>query len=229
MAIDANLFGTAYLDAENFRANAAAFGVGMSLADYPAGNAGDQALSRVLQAASRLIDSHTGLDFSPEPRTEQHLFDFGTRRIKLNNPPVSAVNSFRVVFSPGTNQVFNSSDFYINNQLGYVELTDIAVGFGIITEYLSLGLSDPVAEITYTSYLDVPRPVKLACGYQAGKMINDGFVDKTIAPNFGQLEINGLTVNNKKGYRLKAEDIKASTLDPTAEKLLSQFKKITLR
>lgn len=229
MAIDPNIFGTAYLDTENFRAGAALFGVGMSLCDYPATEDGDAKLTGVLQAASRVIDAETGLTFTPGDHAEQHHFDFATRQVKLNNHPVAQIVSFRVIFSPGSQQTFQSSDIYINNQLGYIELTDIAVGFGIITEYLSLGLTDPVAEIVYKSFQDVPQAVKLACGYQAAKMINDGYVDKELPANFGAIDLDGIKINNRKGFINSKEQKEASVLDPTAARLLAGFKRISVR
>lgn len=230
MSVVYELFGIPYLDAENFRFNANVFGVGMPLdCAYPATTEGNQKLALVLQAASRMIDAHTCRDFSPENRSEQHEFNFVSGRISVNNPPVAEIVNFRIIYSPGNYQQFTADDFYINNQLSFIELTALTAGFGIVTEILKLGLTNPVAEITYKSYQDVPKPVSLACGYQAAKMINEGFVDATLPPNFGQLDMDGITVNNKKGYRLKAEDIQAAQMDSSAEQLLSAYKSITVR
>ncbi len=223
------LFGNAYLDAESFRKNATLFGVGMAFCDFPDDDEGNEKLLNVLQAASRMIDSEAGKDFTPGNRSEQHLFDFAKRQIKVNNPPVSEIISVNIIFSPGASQVFTPQDCYINNQLSYIEITDLAIGLGVITNYLNLGLSDPVAEIVYKSAQDVPKHVALATGYQAAKMINEGFVDTQLPPNFGQIDMGGLTINNKKGYRLKAEDVNATVIDPMAKKLLNSDKTITVR
>lgn len=229
MATDTEIFGLPYLDADNFRAGAAVFGVGMALADFSDSAEGNRKLNIALCAASRLIDAETGRDFSPAERTEQHHFDFASRQLRVRNAPIAEVVSLSIIFAPGTSQTFSPADIYINNSLNYIEITDAAIGFGIISERLNMGLTNPVAEIVYKSATDIPKAIRLACGYQAAKMINDGFVDKTLPANFGQIDMDDFVINNKKGYRLKKEDIFAARLDATAESLISQFKTITVR
>lgn len=51
MPVEANIFGAAYLDTDNFRQSQSLFGVGMAMCDYPANDAGDAKLLLALAAA----------------------------------------------------------------------------------------------------------------------------------------------------------------------------------
>jgi hypothetical protein len=227
MPVDTHIFGIAYLDADNFRASQALFGVGMAMCDYPDTPEGNVKLTNVLQAASRIIESFCGKDFSPGEITEQQKFT-SPRQFRVNKFPVSSVSSLKIHYSTAAVETIQPAEVFINNQQGYLEIT--ALNFDsvqIAAGILSASLSEPVIEVIYKSLQSVPTSVKLACGYQAAHLINTGFVDKTLPPNFGKIDMGGLSVNNKKGYRSQ-EEHSAGSISAEAERLLRPFQSFSI-
>ena len=225
MPVADDLFGVAYLDAESFRYNADLFGVGMALADYPAGNEGNKKLAKVLQAASRAVDAFCAREFTPENRSETHRLDRMTWRFSVNNPPISSIVSCAIRYGTDATIALDVWRVFVNNQEGYCEITRDLGGETFVAETLQ-SISAPQIEIVYKSLQNVPKAVALATGYQAAHMINNGFVDKTMPPNFGKLDLGGLSVNNKKGYR-SAEEMRSGALSAEAERLLSTYRKFS--
>lgn len=224
MAVAEDLFGTAYLDAESFRAHAELFGVGMSFADYADD---DKKLLRVLQAASRDIDAFCCRDFSPEAKTETQTLDLTNWQFKVNNPPVIEIVSCKIRYA--VDGFFNVSPdrVFVNNQKNYLEITRFADEGLAMLGSIGTEISEPQVEITYKSLQDVPKHVKLAAGFQAGHLINTGFVDKMVPTNFGKIEMGDLVMNNKKGYRTHEEQ-KAGSFSADAARLLAQEIKISI-
>lgn len=222
MPVAADVFGTAYLDAESFRAAAELFGVGMSLADYPVG-ADEAKLTRVLQAASRAIDAFCGKVFTPGALNEKQPFDKTTSQFRVNNPPVATITSCVIRVSVDNTVTVDVADLYINNQKGYVEIGQDAQSTLLITQQFA-SLSEPIVEVTYTSLATVPKEVALAAGFQAGHMINSGFVDKIAPPNFGKLDMDGLKISNEKGSRSQEQGWDGS-MSPDAVRLLTPHKR----
>lgn len=221
MSVAADLFGVAYLDAESFREHADLFGVGMSLADYKKTADNDAKLSRVLQAASRAVDAFCGKNFLAAAKTEKHALP-ESWQIRVNNPPVAAVSSCVIRVGSNTTMTIQTGDLYINNQKAYVEIPrDLTTA--ILTQNSLKSLAEATVEITYTSLQSVPGDVKLAAGYQAAHMINTGFVDKVLPPNFGKVDMGGLDINNKRGAR-SSEEAMAASFSPEAARLLIPHK-----
>lgn len=219
-------YGTAYLDTESFRASAAMFGVGMSLAcDYPATTEGDAKLAFVLQSASRHIDAFCARDFIPADKSEQHPFNLETWRFSVNNPPVTSIVSCAIRYGLDSTITIPPADVFINNQQKYLEI--IRRLEAVTTMEIGTELLSPVVEIVYKSLQAVPINVKLACGYQAGHLMNSGFVDKILPPNFGKIDMEGFSVNNKKGYR-SSEEMSAGSFSAEAERLLIAEKKFSV-
>jgi hypothetical protein len=229
MAVAADLFGIPYLDAESFRAHAELFGVGMAFADYPDSPEGIAKLNRVLQAASRAIDSECCRDFSPADKSETHRLDRQTWRFSVNNPPVSSVVSCLVRYATDGTISINSSRIFVNNQQNYLEITRFNDEGLAMLGAIGTEISEPQIEIVYKSLQDVPRHVRLACGYQAGHLINNGFVDKALPPNFGRLEMEmgDLKINNKKDYR-STEEMKSGSFSAEARHLLAREIKLSV-
>jgi hypothetical protein len=219
VSVPSDIFGTAYLDAESFRAASELFGVGAALDDYP--NTGDDAkISRVLQAASRAVDAFCGKVFTPADITETHPFNSDTWQLRINNPPVASVSACLIRYGISSTITIDISRLYINNQQGYIEISRDLQAASIITAQVMASLNTPIVEITYKSLQSVPAVVKLATGYQAAHMMNTGFVDKIVPANFGKVDMGGLSINNRKGARTSAE-AQAASIAPEAARLLS--------
>lgn len=226
MTVAADLFGTAYLDAESFREHAELFGVGMSIANYPVPESPSPAtetkLNRVLQAASRAVDAFCGREFTAGDFVEKHILDMITWRFSVNNGPVSTISACVIRLGIESTITIPTGRLYIDNQRGYVEIArDMQTA--IVASGTPTSINEPTVEVTYKSLQTVPSPVKLATGYQAGHMINNGFVDAAIPANFGALDLEGLVMNNKKGPK-SSEEAWVSSFSPEAERLLTPFK-----
>lgn len=223
MPVESDLFGIAYLDAESFRAAAELFGVGMSLRDYPDDVDGNAKLTRVLQAASRSVDAFCGRDFTDEEKTENHALDPVTWHFTVNHPPVSSIDSCAIRYAVDSTVTVDPDHIYINNQKGYLEIGREAQN--LFEQVGLMSLAETQVEITYVSNASVPKPIKLATGYQTGHMINAGFVDKNLPPNFGKVDIGGLTINNKKGSK-SHEEMRSSSFSPDAERILTPYRRL---
>lgn len=219
------LFGTAYLSAEEFRQGLILFGVEMSfVAGYPNTIEGNGALDVVLQAASRAIDTYCGRVFTPADITENHDLNTDNWQFSVNNAPVSSITSCLIRYAVDGTVSIDTDKIYINNQKGYCEITWAASALDVVLAQLGSALSSAQVEIVYKSLQTVPDAVRLATGHQAGHLINSGYVDASIAPNFGKLNIEGMDLNNRKGFQ-SAEDRKAASMSADAERLLQPFRK----
>ncbi len=220
------LFGVAYLGAADFRPSAKLFGVEMSfVATYPDTSPGNASLDIVLQAASRAIDAHCGRNFLAADITEKHDLNTATWQFSVNNTPVSSITSCLIRYAVDGSITIDPAKIYINNQKGYCQITWAVSALEVIVAQLGTALTEAQVEIVYKSLQAVPNEVKLATGYQAGHMINSGYVDANIPPNFGKLNIKGMDLNNRKGFK-SAEDQHAASFSPDAERLLQPFKKL---
>lgn len=219
------LFGVAYLDAEDFRPSAKLFGVEMSfVSSYPDTEDGNAALDLVLQAASRAVDAFCGKVFTEDEITENHDLDTATWQFAVNNTPVASITSCLIRHSVNGTITIDPAKIYINNQKGYCQITWAISALDVIVAQLGTALTEAQIEVVYKSLQTVPNNVKLATGYQAGHMINSGYVDAKAPPNFGTVDIGGLKLNNRKGFK-SAEDLQAASFSLDAERLLQGFRK----
>lgn len=223
MSVADDLFGVAYLTAEEFRSSTMLFGVEMSFVQFPNDTDGNKALDKVLQAASRAIDAYCGKTFTPDDLSETHPLDPQTWQFSVNNPPVASISSCVLRYAIEGTLTIETDRLFINNQQGYVEISRSLDGTLMILDAIN-AINLPQVEITYKSLQSVPNPVKLATGFQAGHLINSGFVDATIPANFGKLDIQGMALNNKKGYR-SSEELRAGSISADAERLLQQYQR----
>ena len=222
------IFGVAYFDAEKFRQSATLFGVGKALADYPDTDDGNQKLTFVLQAASRMIDTFCSKEFTPGDISEVHELDLETWQFRVNNPPVVSISSCVIRYAIDGVFTVQPDKIFINNQKNYMEITRMIDGSLSLLEAIGTEIAGPQVEITYKSLQSVPSKVQLATAYQAGHLINTGYVDATLPPNFGKIDMDGLSINNKKGYK-SADEVKAATYSPEATELLISMRPIAVR
>ena len=215
-------FGTAYLDAESFRESAELFGAGMAMVKYPEADP-DTKLLNALKAASRAVDAFCGKNFLGEDKTENCRLDLTTWQFTVNNPPVSEVVSCLIRFAVDGTIEIPPAQIYINNQVRYLEISR-TLGQQLITSFTPTVLNEPQVEIVYKSLQSVPADVQLATGYQAAHMINAGFVDYSLPPSMGKVDIGGMALNNKKGAKSQ-EEMRSSSFSPDAERLLAPHRR----
>ena len=219
------LFGVAYLGAAEFRPSAKLFGVEMSfVANYPDDTPGNAALDIVLQAASRSIDAFCGRSFLAADITEKHDLNTATWQFAVNNTPVSSITSCLIRYAVDGAITIDPAKIYINNQKGYCQITWAVSALDVIVAQLGTALTESQIEVVYKSLQAVPSEVKLATGYQAGHMINSGYVDANIPPDFGKLNIKGMDLNNRKGFKT-ADERRETSFSAEAERPLQPFKK----
>lgn len=224
MAVPSDLFGVAYLDAESFRATAKLFGVGVAFIEYPTGSAGDTKLAHVLQAASRSVDQFCGKVFTPANITEKCRLIQPQRQFVVQNPPVAEIVSCAIRYAKEGAITIPAENVYINNQQGYCEISQIDEATIAVYESLGSEIDGPIVEVVYKSLQSVPNPIKLATGYQAGYMINRGFVDTMVPSGLGAIDLGGMALNSRKG-RKESED-EDNSFSPEAAKLLAPYRRL---
>jgi hypothetical protein len=197
------ILGFSYLSVEDFKSRAAIFGCAQAVAAIGE----DDLILALLAAASRAIDAEVGRDFLSGQVGENHKFDLATRRVKVNRPPLVSLVSYRIrtgaglvssfsvapVTTDGVNNVSFGSIYY-NRQENYLELSSLAMAGSMTSTLVSLGLSEPQAEIVYTSLQDVPKQVIAATGYTAALAINESAANKMIAPGLASVKADDVEV-----------------------------------
>lgn len=177
-----SIFGATYVDPTYLGNSAATFGIADAVAVLNA-----QQLEDIVALSSRAIDTFVGRDFSPAPRTEQHVFDFSTRSIRVNAPPIAAITAFGIRVSVNNIATFQPNQVYVDNQRNVVTLTQYAsVGtMELVAPLLLLGMQEPIAEITYTSYQSIPADVAAACAIEAATRINLAYANTLMPQGIG--------------------------------------------
>jgi hypothetical protein len=225
MPVPADLFGTAYLDAESFREMRTFFGAQMSVASYPDTDEGNANLDRALQAASRAIDAFCGKHFLSSNITENHQLD-ASWRFSVNNPPVASLVSCVLRFAIDRTMTLDIDNIYVNKQKGYCEIGRLDESVMSVAQALGNEII-PQIEVVYKSLQSVPHEVKLAAGYQTAYMLNNGFVESSAPAQMGVIDLGGLKINNVKGRR-SSDEQRALALCPEAQSLLQAHRRITV-
>jgi hypothetical protein len=162
-----DIFGVIYLDPDSFIARAKSFGVDA------AGLSADD-VKPTLALASRAVEAHMGgRTFTPDAVEEMHRWDGRTRRITVNQPPVMELESFEIIFSPGSppsSFSFAPTDVLVNNQENYLEVASLALSTGLVMTSLA-SVSEPQVVVRYKSYQTVLPAVAAAVGWAAAKFI----------------------------------------------------------
>src|SRR5437016_236070 len=124
-----DIFGSIYLDPDGFLARAKSFGVDLT------GQTADD-VKPTLALASRAVEGFMGgRTFTPDSIEELHRWDERTRRISVNQPPVMTLESFEIIFAPGSppsSYSFPPDEVLVNNQENYLEVASLAVETGLV-------------------------------------------------------------------------------------------------
>jgi hypothetical protein len=218
MALESDsILGPLYLSPDEFTSRAVVFGVRVALPT-------DSSLTKAaLAAASRAIEAVTGRSFLPDDITETHRFDPATRRVSVNQPPVLSLTAFRLVIGPTMKSDVNTSAVYVNNQENYLELVSFAQAVMLTPELITLGLTEIQAEVVYKSYQSVPENIAAACGFTAGKILNEMYTSSQVPDGITRVKLgNALDVQR----RADADD--AGLVPPIAKLLLAPYKRIAV-
>ena len=207
-----SVLGLSYMDAADFTLRAGAFGCSAVMANFTS-----DYITAIMAVASRAVEAHCGRDFTPGDRVEQHVWNYTTRRIKLNAPPVASVSSYKIIVGPGLSANISTSSIYVNNQENYIEVALLALAGTLVSPIATLGLQTPIVEITYKSLQTVPQSVIAATGFTAADIINESASNMSLTPGLKTIKIEGLEVT-KDNRRYGVTDW---PLPPMARMLLS--------
>jgi len=204
--------GPMYIDAETFRGQAAVYGCQAAVAQMSGEN-----LEEFIALASRSVDAYcAGQGFSPDVViSENHPFDFATRRFRPNQPPVIDLLSLRLRTGPTTVATYDltpvSMDaagnkvgwgvIYYNRQENVMEISSMTTVGAVSSYMVTMGIMKPQVEITYRNGDAVPTEVQAATGYQAGHLINQAFLDSKITPGVLTMSTPDLSITREAGIR----------------------------
>jgi hypothetical protein len=200
------VLGVSYIDPEYFIENAKVFGC--QATGYTA-----ETILPLLAAASRMIDGEVGRSFLSAQIAENHRFDLATRRIKVNQPPIQTLVSYKIrtgaglvssfLVAPVTTDGVNNVSFgavYYNRQENYLELSSLAMVGSLTNAIVSLGLSEPQVEIVYTSYQSVPQQVIAATGFMAAALLNESAANEILVPGLESAEADDVKVRRARSH-----------------------------
>lgn len=185
------LLGTSYISAGDLKARSLSFGCAKALGalDYPQ-------IEAVCAMASRAIDAHTGRAWDGGTITENHAWEPATRRVKINQPPIMSLLSYKIRTSPNSVSTFpvtpvtvdaggrnvSYGAIYYNYQENYLELASLVIATGLTTTIIALGMYQPQVEISYTSHATIPEAIITATGLVAADMANTGYLNSLMLP-----------------------------------------------
>jgi len=124
-------------------------------------------MEALIDRASRLAESEAGVPLggswlATDYENEQHSWR-STHRIYLYHWPVQTLSEVRIRVGAQTSAVIQATEIYMNNTAHYVEISSLALAFGVAPDIVSLGLAEPVVEVDYTAGYDViPNDIKEA-------------------------------------------------------------------
>ncbi|MEP7340437.1 MAG: hypothetical protein ABI977_22085 [Acidobacteriota bacterium] len=228
--------GALYLDAESFRPKAPAYGCKVSILELPS-----DSLEEIIALASRAVDAFcAGQGFDPDVTIcENHDFNINTRIVRVNQPPVVDLLSYKIRTGPGTASAFQltpvSTDangnkigwgaVFYNRQENYLELSALSVAaYG--TSYLtSLGLMTPQVEIQYKNGLSVPKEVIAATAFQTAHLLNMAHLDNQVLPGVIQMSSPEFSLTRETGQRTGRT---AEAMHPMAMHFLKKVAEISI-
>jgi hypothetical protein len=129
----------------------------------------DAELAQQIRAATALVDAYCNVPTFPQPFSFKGGSVVGeeqgwsnrnrTMRVYPTHTPVKAISRFRVLATESQYVEFGLGDYYINRQLGYVEVVNFAltqIGLWGQSNVPQMGLIEPVVQLDYTYGLSIP-------------------------------------------------------------------------
>jgi len=128
----------------------------------------DPEMEAIIERASLLAESAASLPMGgswleTDYVNEQHPWRHNSRRVYLYNWPVTDVTEVRLRVGASTSAAIQGTEIYTNNSGRYIEISALALAFGIAPAIVSLGLAEPEVEVDYTAgYATIPDDLKTA-------------------------------------------------------------------
>ena len=125
-------------------------------------------MEALIARASRLAEGEAGLStlgswLLTVYLNEQHPWRGGTHRVYLYNWPIISIEAVRIRVGANTSATIQASEIYTNQAGHYIEISSLALAFGIAPDIVSLGLAQPEVEVDYTAgYETIPDSIKHA-------------------------------------------------------------------
>lgn len=184
----------------------------------------DAELAEQIRTATEAVNAYCNVPEWPQPYSfkggsvigeEQGWSDRNrTMRVYPSHTPVKEISSFSVLATESLFVDFQPGDYYINRQVGYVEVVNFAltkIGIWGQSNVPQMGLIEPVAKLDYTYGRQIPivdediYPLAAASGDEENTdyMAPDGFWDPdedvTVKVN-GVVESTGYTLDSSGGF-----------------------------
>lgn len=156
------MFGDSYATPAEFKAAATGFDLG---------GLTDADLQTILSRASRTAEVYARVIWAvkvaeawgPAEYNEKQEWRPWSRRAYLRHWPVTSITAAKIWIGANVYATLRVQDFLINNTQHYIELASLASATTLTPELLTLGISEPVIEVTYKAgYTTIPEEVKLA-------------------------------------------------------------------
>jgi len=132
-------------------------------------------MEALIARASALAEAEAGLAnggswLLTEYINEQHSWR-QTHRAYLYNWPVSELTEVRIRVGAQTSATIQGTEVYVNNTAHHIEISSLALAFGIAPDIVSLGLAEPVVEVDYIAgYEIIPDDIKHAVAIIAASL-----------------------------------------------------------
>lgn len=157
------MFGDSYVTSAEFRTAATGFDVGAI---------SDADLETILSRASRTAEIYARViwavkdaegNWGPAQYNQWQEWRPSSRRVYLRHWPVTEIVSAKIWIGANVYAQLRVVDFLINNTQHYIVLASLASATTLTPELLTLGISEPVIDVTYKAgYTTIPEEVKLA-------------------------------------------------------------------
>ncbi len=237
------LLGTAYVTSAEFSARALAFGCNSKA--LTAISALTTQLDAVLAAASRAVDNFLSRDpgsFSGATIYENHKWNPATRRVTVNQPPVSSLKSYVIRISPsltapfpvtpvstdaGSNQVAFGSIYY-NRQENFLELASFALAGSLTNNLAGLGMTEFSVEIGYTSYANVQPEIAAATIQTATEAVNTYYLNQLLLPGLSKSGQGALNIERVVIPQQELTNLTNAILSPAAARYLAKLSRIAI-
>ena len=188
----------------------------------------DEALLAIIGNASRAAEdeAETIWPAAATQYTEMHPWR-NSRMLYVRHWPVTSVEEVTVHLGTDVAGTLDVANFLINNDQRYIEMAETALVSGIVGAFITMGLGEPLFEITYKAGVAAPDKVKLAVAYITAAMIIQRRLMEEGVAGVRSFAIGSYMVTIGRGEGEQAGF--AGILPDIAKRLLSKYKMTSVR